>query len=683
MQRFNIILLALVVSISSVFAAGPGPQLDPNKQKYGFMGFDGKWKVKPQFESITPSGDGYQVNKNGKVGYYDTFYEQVVKPDYQSVVPTGHSTYLVQKNERWQLIDEKGKSLVKGNIVDVKLTPAGNVCMTSDKNEAGLVSASTGIESIAINKSPYSSLSPLVVIEKDGCELDILTFTDAGGQGLISQTGQIILAPGYYEEYQAVSGVNGKMVYGLTHGKKALIRFGGRSNEIIALNSLAYDNVLPFDGYSVVSDNGKKGVIDDGFVEIVPVKYDEVLPAYWNDNQSFILTAGNKKGWKSGAYLVKPAFDKVDYMAAEKQLRTVTDGITDYYFVDGRQIYTNQQAMGHQLRWVKRSDGRSMLVDKDMNFLTSAENAVAEPLGHMIIIKNSGEKRLLNGDGQTVKQTVREYAFSPADTTAAVCAGSGVGIAYVYNANSGKLIQEIPLVESGALVVEPDSTVTIMPEAAQGLAALLHPVRERVQKEVEKRMAEEAERLEAELAEAERVAEEERQRAEEEQRRREEEYRREMAKPRAEIHKVWVDHNVFENGYKGMRIHVKFSTYNMLNHSGECNAYFYFANGTALKDFNGRYKTTSGYVSTGKRINPNYENAIFNDLQMFIPYDELHINKNEKTAKCKFKIGVFNYGDEIANSGYYNFTWSAGSTPAPNRNKSSKSASSGSRNIKH
>lgn len=63
--------------------------------------------------------------------------------------------------------------------------------------------------------------------------------------------------------------------------------------------------------------------------------------------------------------------------------------------------------------------------------------------------------------------------------------------------------------------------------------------------------------------------------------------------PLALILNVWADHNVFEGGRKGMRIHVDFSTSNMTNIKGKYVVYFYMQNGIELRDFNGQYNTTT------------------------------------------------------------------------------------------
>lgn len=126
----------------------------------------------------------------------------------------------------------------------------------------------------------------------------------------------------------------------------------------------------------------------------------------------------------------------------------------------------------------------------------------------------------------------------------------------------------------------------------------------------------------------------------------------------AKINKVWVDYDVYEDGKKGMRIHVNMSAYNL--NSKQCRAvvYFYTESGTKLKDTNGSYRTSAGDVSCGKNFTPHYNSSSFEDFTIFMPYSELHI-----TYKGSFKFFV-NLWDQsvspskdLAESDWVSFTF--------------------------
>lgn len=106
----------------------------------------------------------------------------------------------------------------------------------------------------------------------------------------------------------------------------------------------------------------------------------------------------------------------------------------------------------------------------------------------------------------------------------------------------------------------------------------------------------------------------------------------------AKIDQIWMDHDVWENGEKGMRIHVKFDNKNMKGHTGRVIAYFYWddASGNPLKDRDSRYHTTDGNVCVGEGFTPSYDNSTYNDFKLFIPYSQFDI-----TAKGKHSLKFF------------------------------------------
>ena len=127
----------------------------------------------------------------------------------------------------------------------------------------------------------------------------------------------------------------------------------------------------------------------------------------------------------------------------------------------------------------------------------------------------------------------------------------------------------------------------------------------------------------------------------------------------AEIESIWVDHNYWNYGIMGMRIHVKFSTYGMLNRSGRCVAYFYYddASDTPLRDFNNLYSDTGGNVCAGEKFKPKYESSVYNDFTIFIPYGELHM---AGSANLKFRIRIYDEASDewlCDNSAWQSFTY--------------------------
>lgn len=133
--------------------------------------------------------------------------------------------------------------------------------------------------------------------------------------------------------------------------------------------------------------------------------------------------------------------------------------------------------------------------------------------------------------------------------------------------------------------------------------------------------------------------------------------------PSGNIKKVWVDHNVYQNGEKGMTIHVEFSVDNMKGKQGSCNAWFFFKDGTKLRNINSWYGTRDGHVATYDNYTPGYESAIYSDFKLFLPYSELHLANGEHDLK--FYVGVFdNNNNQFTESDWYNFSLKTGSAAA-------------------
>lgn len=102
------------------------------------------------------------------------------------------------------------------------------------------------------------------------------------------------------------------------------------------------------------------------------------------------------------------------------------------------------------------------------------------------------------------------------------------------------------------------------------------------------------------------------------------------------IKSVETQHNVVQNGQKGMNIIVNYSVEGMKGKTGDLNAYFYFEDGTPLKDDNKSsvpyYGTHDDSVVVGKQFTPRYDDVAMSST-LFMPYDELHLRKGKFSLK--------------------------------------------------
>ena len=128
--------------------------------------------------------------------------------------------------------------------------------------------------------------------------------------------------------------------------------------------------------------------------------------------------------------------------------------------------------------------------------------------------------------------------------------------------------------------------------------------------------------------------------------------------PRADFDSMWVDYDVTENNQLGMRLHFKFTAYELKDKGATVAVYFLYddAIGGTIKDKNNQYTSASGNVAVYRDINPSYPEAIYDDFQLFMPYDELDLPKGKYNLLMDTKL-IYKEGGLISNFTYYGFTY--------------------------
>jgi hypothetical protein len=101
--------------------------------------------------------------------------------------------------------------------------------------------------------------------------------------------------------------------------------------------------------------------------------------------------------------------------------------------------------------------------------------------------------------------------------------------------------------------------------------------------------------------------------------------------PKEIIQDVWVDYDTWENGQKGMRIHVKFTLSTQKNSQCSVTMCFEFRvfgvrllDWRPLIDVNGKYATADGKVAVAKDFVHDSIETTYDDFNIFMPYSELH-----------------------------------------------------------
>ena len=109
---------------------------------------------------------------------------------------------------------------------------------------------------------------------------------------------------------------------------------------------------------------------------------------------------------------------------------------------------------------------------------------------------------------------------------------------------------------------------------------------------------------------------------------------------------------------KGMLIHTGAKVHNLQNIECVLVVRFEFASGNKLKDFNGEYRISVD-LGTYIRFVPNYEHSNYDDLQLFMPYDELHLASGSHDLRFYLELADNSSGDKLAKSEYYYFSITA------------------------
>jgi hypothetical protein len=82
--------------------------------------------------------------------------------------------------------------------------------------------------------------------------------------------------------------------------------------------------------------------------------------------------------------------------------------------------------------------------------------------------------------------------------------------------------------------------------------------------------------------------------------------------------------------------------------------YFYEADGTPLEDSNKKFYATNGKVAVFKKFVPAYVDTVYDQFEIFMPYEELEIDCGKH--QLKYSIGLWSGQKRIVSTGYTYFT---------------------------
>jgi hypothetical protein len=126
--------------------------------------------------------------------------------------------------------------------------------------------------------------------------------------------------------------------------------------------------------------------------------------------------------------------------------------------------------------------------------------------------------------------------------------------------------------------------------------------------------------------------------------------------PSATFKDIWIDYDVTEGGQDGMRIHVKFSVYQMKNLDSYLAIYFLDSNGDKLRDNNDKFNSSSGDVAVYFALKPGYATTDYSDLSVFMPYDELDLGAGKWNLRLDVDV-IYKGGGLIQHLTYKDFEY--------------------------
>ncbi len=126
-------------------------------------------------------------------------------------------------------------------------------------------------------------------------------------------------------------------------------------------------------------------------------------------------------------------------------------------------------------------------------------------------------------------------------------------------------------------------------------------------------------------------------------------------KPSATFQRTWVDYDVTESGKKGMRIHTAFKVFGMKGVGSYLQIKFQKRDGTPLMDNNSEFDHEDGSVAVFGTLKPGYEPTVYEDFDIFMPYDELDLT-TAGNYQLRMDIDVIKEaGDLVEHLTFYNF----------------------------
>lgn len=118
--------------------------------------------------------------------------------------------------------------------------------------------------------------------------------------------------------------------------------------------------------------------------------------------------------------------------------------------------------------------------------------------------------------------------------------------------------------------------------------------------------------------------------------------------------------DTYSGDVKGMTIKVYFTADNLKDVQCSANAYFYWKDGTKIISLDGTYQAPDTQVGVRQDFKPGYNPAVYDGLEIFMPYAELEMDFAAGTYELKYQVLLFDDKNvELARSAFTDFKYTS------------------------
>lgn len=132
-----------------------------------------------------------------------------------------------------------------------------------------------------------------------------------------------------------------------------------------------------------------------------------------------------------------------------------------------------------------------------------------------------------------------------------------------------------------------------------------------------------------------------------------------FVEPSATFDRLWIDYDIVQGGVKGMRVHVKFTVFDMKGIPGYLAVYFQEKDGTPLEDSNGKFDSADGTVAVYREITPGFQKTLYDDYVVFMPYSELDLSDGDYNLRMDVDV-IYKEGGLVEHLTFYDFVYNQG-----------------------